>query len=151
MSNPLFPAFPVPSDTAEQNIRTRKYGRAPLFDFEKGDFVMNGACQPVYGDGYDAWVLWCTKTIMTQRWAHLGYGSNAGIESAEAFAEPDREAVQSTFERTITEALLADPAGRTQYVRDFRFTWEADSLHLSCLVVGNEGQSATIQTKLKGG
>jgi hypothetical protein len=151
MSDSLFPVFQVPSQAAKQAEQKRKYRPAPLFDLEKGDFVLNGANQPVYGDGYDAWVLWCTKTIMTQRWAHLGYSSNAGIETDEAFSEPDRDAVQSTFERTITEALLADPAGRTQYVRDFRFTWEADSLFLTCLVVGSEGYSATIQTNLQRG
>ena len=126
-----------------------KYRPAPLWDFEKGDFATNGANQIVYGSGYDAWVLWCNKTIMTQRWAYMAYSSNIGIEADEAFREPDRKAQESAFERTITEALFADPMGRTQQVHDFQFVWKVDSLYISCVVNGVDGDSATIKVALK--
>ena len=148
MSNNLFPVFDVPSALAGETETQNKYPPAPMWDVEKGDFVMDGAKKTLYGSGYDAWVLWCTKTIMTQRWAHDGYSSNAGIEADEAFSEPDREAQESAFERTITEALLADPMGRTTQVTDFEFTWEADSLWIECIVTGDDGNTADIKAKL---
>jgi len=151
MPQNLFPVFDVPSVTAEdiEILDTQaRYAPAPMFDVETGDFVLDGANQTLYGSGYDAWVLWCTKTILTQRWAHLGYSSNAGIEAEEAFKEPDRHAQESAFERTITEALLADPVGRTLQVRDFVFSWLADSLNITCMVVGVDGDTAAITAKL---
>ena len=148
MSANLFPTFEVPAVLPEDEEITERYLPAPMFDFETGEFVTDGARRTLYGSGYDAWVLWCIKTVMTQRWAHLGYSSNAGIEAEEAFQEPDRNAQESMFERTITEALLADPKGRTIQVRDFIFIREVDGLRLSCVIVGVEGDTATITARL---
>jgi hypothetical protein len=150
LADNLFPVFDVPSALYGDEILTKnRYAPAPLFDIEKGDFVVDGAKQMLYGNGYEAWILWCTKTILTQRWAFLGYSTNAGIEAEQAFVEPDRSAIESAFERTITEALLADPAGRTQQVREFAFSWCGDSLSISCVVSGDDGDSATISANLK--
>lgn len=153
MAADLFPVFDVPSDIEEEDATEEEnegeYAPAPLWDFEAGDFVMDGAHRTIYGSGYDAWVLWCTKTIMTQRWAHLAYSGNHGVEAEEAFAEADREAVESAFEASVTEALLADPLGRTVDVLDFDFSWEADSLTISCVAVGTDGNTADIEAALK--
>lgn len=148
MVGKLFPVFDVPSDLAEELNTGSEYAPAPLWNFETGDFVTDGTHRTLYGSGYDSWVLWCTKAILTQRWAHLAYSSNEGIEAEEAFAQPDREAVESYFERTVTEALLADPMGRTLAVRKFNFSWEADEILISCEVVGADGSTADIQAKL---
>lgn len=148
MAYQLFPTFEVPATLAEDILTENQYPPSPMWDVEKGDFVTNGARQTLYGSGYDAWVLWCTKAILTQRWAHDGYSANEGIEAEQAFKEPDRKAAESAFERTITEALLADPLGRTIQVRDFAFTWEADSLWIACEVIGANGDTASIRAKL---
>jgi hypothetical protein len=149
MAQNLFPVFDVPSALAEDAPVRQIYRPSPLFDFVNGEFVTNGARQPIYGSGHDAWVLWCIKTILTQRWAHYGYSSNSGIEAEEAFVQPDRQAVQSYFERTITEALLADPMGRTRIARNFQFRWVADSLHITCEVYGADGNTAAITATLR--
>ncbi|MCL2087662.1 MAG: DUF2634 domain-containing protein [Oscillospiraceae bacterium] len=146
MNNALFAVFELP-DEIEDVQSQDMYKLAPLWDFESGEFVLNGARQPVYGTGYDAWVLWCSKAILTQRWAHFAYSGNSGIEAREAFSEPDRQSQESALERTITEALLADPLERTQQVKDFRFLWGVDSLEINCVIVGNEGNSAAIKVR----
>lgn len=145
----LFPVFEVPSALAENAQQPKKYRPAPLWDFEQGDFAEDGARRPVYGSGYDAWVFWCIKTIRTQRWAHAGYSGNAGVEAEEAFMEPDRNAVESAFEAAITEALLADPMGRTLRVHDFKFSWNGDGLRVSCIVSGADGAEAAISASFK--
>ena len=144
----LFPVFNVPSALVSNVQNTQNYNPAPLWDFEKGDFVTNGSNQTVYGSGYDAWGLWCVKIISTQRFAHLAYSGNIGIEADEAFKEPDRKSAESAFKRTVTEALLADPANRTRQVGDFKFTWQDNGLNISCVVYGYDGNSAAIQTLL---
>ncbi len=139
----------MPSVLAEDVQDQQQYRPAPLFELESGEFVVNGARQPVYGTGYDAWVLWCTKAVMTERWAHAAYSGNSGIEADDAFRQPDRKARESAFERTISEALLADPMGRTQQVRDFTFDWSGDSVSIRCVVFGADGNTATIYADLK--
>lgn len=149
MAGELFPVFDVPTEGQEEEAAGgAEFAPSPLWDFEAGDFVTDGAHRALYGSGHEAWALWCTKSIMTQRWAHLAYGDNEGIEADEAFAEPDEEAVESSFERTITEALLADPLGRTLAVRDFEFSWEADCLRVSCEAVGKDGTTAAIEAEV---
>ena len=146
----LFPVFEVPSVTADDKPTGQRYYPSPLWDYEAGDFAVNGARQVIYGSGYEAWVQWCIKTIMTERWAHRGYSSNAGIEAMGAFGLSNRKAQESALRRTITEALLADPMGRARQVRNFRFNRQNDSLHISCEVYGLNGNSATISAVLSG-
>ena len=144
----LFPVFDVPSTLAEDIENRERYAPAPLWDVERGDFVTDGANRTIYSSGYDAWVLWCTKSILTQRWAHASYGDSIGVETEQALGESDRKAAESALERTVTEALLADPVGRTVQVRDFTFRWEADSLWIECAVFGRDGNTASIKAKL---
>jgi len=146
----LFPIFEMPSAIADTvAVDSPSWYPAPLFDIERGEFISDGARRPLYGDGVQGWVLWCTKTVLTQRWAHHGYSSNGGIEAEEAFLQPTRKAQESAFERTITEALLADPYGRTTMVKDFIFEWfNADSLGITFRVFGEGGQSALLTVPL---
>ncbi len=145
MADTLFPVFDVPSALAENSDpASDKYKIAPLWDFQTGDFVTDETGRILYGSSYDSWVLWCKKTILTQRGAYMAYSNNLGTEADEAFKEPDRFAVESAFERTITEALLADPLGRTAQVNSFEFLWNTDSISIHCTVFGTDGNSAEI-------
>ena len=147
----LFPVFDVPGILAEDELTIQRYRPAPLWDLERGDFVLDGARKLQYGNGFEAWVLWCVKTVLTQRWAHDGYSPNAGIEAEQGFAETSRRAAESVFERTVTEALLADPMGRTTQVRNFRFAWDGggDSLLIECDILGHDGNSATLKARVR--
>jgi hypothetical protein len=68
----------------------------------------------------------------------------------EAFAEPTRATQQAAMERTISEALMADPYNRTLYVRDFVWNWKTDSVEVTFTVVGREGRNATLTATLSG-
>ncbi len=150
MAEALFPVFAVPAVSGEEAPAVARYAPAPLWDYDKGDFAADGSGRVVYGSGRDAWIQWCAKTLMTQRWAHLGYSGIIGVESDEALALPDRKAQESALERTAAEALLADPFGRTRSVRDFTFDWQGgDSLRMSCTAYGADGNSAEIFAELQ--
>ncbi len=144
----LFPVYDVPSALAEDKTTSNQYRKSPAFDLETGEFILDGGGKLSYGTGYDAWLLWCMKTIQTQRWAHLAYRSNIGTELAQAFALWDRSAQESFLERTVTEALLADPKARTVRVYDFAYQWGEDSLALSCTLLGQKGDTASITVNL---
>ena len=146
----LYPTFEPPTIVEqEQPQLAPEYPKSYLFDFEKGDFVLDGAGRIVIADGYTAWVQWCVKTVLTERFAYLAYSWNYGVEVEQAIKQPDRALVEMEIERTITEALMADP--RTELVRDFSFKWHADELYVSFTIVPVIGEPVRIEgVRLRG-
>jgi len=146
----LYPAFDMPELVEQQQTEPApKYGKSWLFDFKKGDFVLDGAGRVVEADGHTAWVQWCVKAVMTERFSCLAYSGDYGVEIDEALKQPTRAAVETEVERTITEALLADP--RTYAVRDFSFEWRGEELYVSFTVIPVVGEAARIEgVKLSG-
>lgn len=139
----LFPVFEVPVPQAEQAPPLPEYPESYLYDFEKGEFVVDGAGRVVMADGYTAWRQWCVKAVLTERFACLAYSWNYGVETEQALKKPSRAAVEAEMERTITEALLVDP--RTEMVRDFSFDWSGDQLWVSFTAVPVVGDAARIE------
>lgn len=128
MANMLYPVFEIPSLRPISTDEEQTYKPAPLFDFEAGDFVRDGANRVVMADGYEAYKAWVLKVLKTQEGACLSY-INTGIDQEGALAEVNREAVESAFERTITDALLRNVC--TERVYDFEFSWDVNTLSIS--------------------
>ncbi|HHX87694.1 MAG TPA: DUF2634 domain-containing protein [Firmicutes bacterium] len=140
----LYPVFDMPELVEQQQTRPEpEYPDSYLFNFEKGEFVKDGAGRVVIADGYTAWKQWCIKAVLTQRFAFLAYSWDYGVEVSEALRSPTRKAVEMEMERTITEALLVDP--RTQQVREFTFRWAGDQLWVSFVAVPVIGDAVHIK------
>ena len=133
MADSLYPTFDVPTVYATDIEAQRAYYPGPVFDFEQGDFVRDENNSVVIGDGFAAFHDWCLKVLNTQFGACTAY-PNIGILGEEAGAGLTREAVQTAYERTIIEALKVHPA--TERVKDFVFTWRADTLAIQCTIEG---------------
>lgn len=145
----LFPTFPVPVPAAATQRRAGPtYGKGLLFDWETGDFVLDGAGRLVETDGHSAWVHWCLKAVQTERFAHLVYGPGYGTELRAMAGLPSRAAVQSHLERAITEALLADP--RTEAAQQFAFAFDGDAVTLSFTAVPVIGTPEKMEVTLRG-
>jgi hypothetical protein len=146
----LYPVFEMPELMEQQQMQPEpEYPESYLFDFEKGDFVRDGAGRIAIADGHTAWVQWCIKAVITERFSCLAYSGNYGAEIDEALKQPTRAAVETEVERTITEALLADP--RTYAVRDFSFEWRGNELYVSFTVIPVVGEAVRIEgVKLSG-
>lgn len=140
----LYPVFEMPELMEQQQEQPEpEYPESYLFDFEKGDFVRDAAGRIAVANGHRAWVQWCVKTVLTERFACLAYSRNYGAEIEQAIRQPDRALVEMEIERTITEALMAD--SRTELVRDFSFRWRADELYVSFTVVPVIGEPVRIE------
>lgn len=81
-------------------------------------------------------MIWCMKVSMTERYSCLAYSNDIGVEMEDALAQDDEKTVESMVERTIRDALLVNP--RTEWVRDFEFEWNGDSMNCSFKVKGKE-------------
>ncbi len=112
----------------------KKYKPAPLFDFEKGDFVRDGANRIIFADSKEAFAQWCLKVCVTERGTKLAYSDKIGTEIMSAIKESDAESVKSSIERTITECLMVNPV--TEYVKNFSFSIDGDHLFVSFVVKG---------------
>lgn len=136
--NALFPVAESPQFIPESEERDNQYRPTVAWDVEKGDFILNGKGKMELCSGIEGYKVWCCKMALTQRYACLAYPEEIGTELEEALDEPEEKAVQSAIERTITEALMVNP--RTEYVRDFQFTWEGDDISCSFIVKGVENE-----------
>ena len=134
----IYPTFNLPSLSAPRTSAAQKTYKSSLnFDYDLGDFVRDGANRITTCDGHEAWLQWCLKQLATERYTKLSYSSKIGTELVSAVRdESDPESVRSSIERTITEALLVNPAA--EYVREFDFTFEGDSLYITFYVKGKE-------------
>lgn len=113
------------------------YRNGIAFDYETGDFKRDGKNSLLDSDGIESWKSWCIICIQTERYAHLACPSDFGIETAAAMRATSRAEAESILSREITEALLADPYGRTKYVEDISYEWTApDSVLISATIHG---------------
>lgn len=94
-----------------------KFLPAPLFDYEKGDFVRDATGRIKFCDGREAWKQWCFKVAATERDTCIAYSTAIGVEAENAGAQGTDSAIMSALERTITEALMVHPM--TASVRSF--------------------------------
>ena len=155
MSNNLYPlGYTEETLTADEISQTAAIGYrgGPTFDFSTGDFVRDGRNRIVECSGIESWKSWCTKAILTGRYNHLAYSFDYGVELDEALANSGKEEAESILAREITEALLADPYGRTQYVDTIDFSWNGpDSVAVSVTVRGIEDVTIDITAELNRG
>lgn len=147
----LFPSFDVPI-IIEESKKTDNIQKSSIyFDFESGDIKLDNTGRIETASPYDTWVQWCLKTVYTQRWAYMGYSDQVGVELEEALNQDGRKAQESYIERTVTEALLADPYNRTKRVYDFIFNWQTDGVNVTFTVNGiwNDNVKLTVNLMRK--
>ena len=129
------------------------YRNGIAFDFQTGDFVRDGKHSILDSDGIESWKTWCIICLQTERYAHLACPSDFGIETTAAMRATSREEAESILTREITEAIMADPYGRTEYVEDISFDWTApDTVTVNATIHGISDVTIDITAYLsKGG
>lgn len=128
------------------------YLRGPAFDYTTGDFIRDGKNKVVGCTGTESWEAWCRNTLSTERYKHLGYSTDIGIELDAVFQAQSRKEAESILSRQITEALLADPYGRTEYVETIGYTWtDPDAVVVSLVICGINHVTIDITTNITRG
>lgn len=125
-------------------------GYAPSLFFD-GDILRDGQFRLVEASGVEAWEQWCKKCLSTERYGSPCYPSYLGIETEEARVAETREKAESIYTKQISEALLADPRGRTKYVESISFSWAAgDEVEIGVTVVGVDNATADFSVVIGG-
>ena len=128
MANNLFPeGYEDEIVTVEDRVSDKPVGyrNGIAFDYTTGDFMRDGKNKMLDSTGIKSWESWCINCLHTERYKHLAYSTDFGIDIAAAMAAGSREEAESILTREITEALLADPYERTAYVEEIEFDWTA--------------------------
>lgn len=113
------------------------YRPGVAFDWNTGDFPRDGRNMMQEATGVESWQQWCMNCIQTERYKHLAYSDDFGIELDEVFKAETKEEAESILTRQINEALEADPYGRTAYIDSIDYEWDTpDAVQVDATVVG---------------
>lgn len=112
-----------PEDIASQSPIGYRNGIS--FDDRRGDFKRDGMNKILSSDGIESWKSWCVNCLQTERYKHLAYPPDFGIEIDAAMQSGSREMAENILQRQITEAIMADPYERTVYIERIEFDWTA--------------------------
>lgn len=127
------------ADLTEDRPIGYRNGVAFDYDNEIWDFKRDGRNRMLDSDGIESWKSWVINCMQTERYKHLAYSSDFGIQLDLAFAAESREEAESILTREITEAIMADEYGRTEYIASIDFTWTApDSVRVDTILHGIE-------------
>lgn len=143
----LFPTAGSATVLPETQVKVVKFGKSWSFDFEKGDFYLTPTGKAMEKTQEDAWLEWCQKAVLTERYKHLIYSRQYGQEFADLIRRNlNRAGNESEIKRIVTEALKVDP--RTASVDNFTFTWDGDQCFFTCQVKSIRGDSGQITGKV---
>lgn len=124
----LFPDGYEEEIITEDDLSSEKptgYRNGISFDNLSGDFRRDGMNKIMPSDGIESWKSWCINCLQTERYKHLAYSTDFGIELDAALRARSREEAESILTRQIVEAIMADPYERTADVENITFDWTA--------------------------
>lgn len=137
----LYPTFPAPQllDQQRQSIAIPRYGMGWNFNFETGEFILDGRGNPQKLDDWNTWRLWCMKALLTIRNAYLAYSGNYGSELDRLVGTSfNRAAIETEIRRMVIDALKVNP--RVQRVEKFQFQWDGKVVSVTFRVWPTVGQ-----------
>lgn len=148
MANNLFPAGYENEviETADlEESKPTGYRNGVSFDDWVGDIRRDGKNRILDSTGIESWKSWVMNCLYTERYKHLAYSTDFGIELDAVFAAASREEAESILTRQITEAIMADPYGRTEYIEEIEFNWTAaDAIEVRLKIHGIEDVSIDV-------
>ena len=113
------------------------YKPGAAFDYRNGDFIRDGRNYVLGNTGIEEWKSWVINCMQTERYKYLAYNTDFGIELDQVFSASSRQAAESILTREITEAIMADPYERTEYIDSIEYTWiDSDSVQVTASIVG---------------
>lgn len=154
MAENLFPSGFGDVSLTEEEVNSEEtgiigYRKSVDFSFEKGDLLRNGSNDIMECSPFEAWVQWCQKCCMTPRFQCDAYSTDFGIDLRDVIGASSKSEAESILTSEISEALAADPYGRTDYVKSVEYKWlSEDTVEATITVLGIDQTSATITSTI---
>lgn len=154
MAENLFPEDELDEEIEAEELDDEEeapvgYMESVFFDETLGDFARDGQHRLRSATGVEAWEQWCSNCLLTEKDTYPAYGELFGISTAEVFGTSDRELAESILTVEITEGLMNDPYGRTEFVESIDFEWiGADAVQVHLVVRGIDDASIDLTTTI---
>lgn len=121
-----------------------EFGRSPKFDYTLGEFVLTQTGKIAQCSDSEAWMLWCQKALLTQRYTYLAYSRAYGQEFEDLIARQlSKPANEMEIARITKETLMVDP--RTASVDHFTWTWNQSECSFQCQITNVRGDKKIIE------
>lgn len=137
--------------TADAEASDTKIGYKPgvCYDLSKCCILRDGKNQVMSATGVESWMQWCFNCLNTEKYSCAAYPA-FGIEKESAIKAQTREEAEAILTVQITDALMADPYKRTEYVKEIIFNWiEPDGLEVKVTVKGIDDAEIDLIISLK--
>lgn len=124
--------------TVDETKTERPIGYRPgiLFDYETlGDFARDGRNRVIEANGIESWKSWVVNCLSTERYKYLAYSTDFGIEYDKIFGASTKAEAESILVRQVTEAILADPYGRTEYLEFTNIDWSVPDAVIASFIL----------------
>ena len=142
----LFPIGSLDTTTLTDNSSVDFKGTY-AFDFETGEFIRNTDGSIKILNKFEAYVQWCQKAMLTNRYKYSAYSSKFGKDILGSTL--DKKAIELELKRITQETLLVHPM--TESVDTFIFTWDGSAVYYTYKVTSTTGQTATLTSTEKVG
>ena len=116
----------IPTNSVLSTTLTVERQPTKTYKFDIENDVINGFC-----DGLESMKQVIYKILNTERYEHIMYSWNYGIELRDLFGEPINYVV-SELQRRVTEALVQDD--RIKSVDGFNYNIDRKTVHLNFTV-----------------
>lgn len=155
MATNLYPEGYEEEIITEEDLSKKQptgYRNGISFNSRRGDFLRDGMHKMLDSDGIESWKSWCINCLHTERYKHLAYSSDFGIEVDKAMMASSREEAESILTRQITEAIMADPYNRTKYIEEITYDWTApDTVAVAAKIHGVDDATIDIMAYITKG
>lgn len=142
MAQNLFPTgYESETSTVSEIAKKTPVGfrNGVAFDYLAGDFPRDGRRRLMDSTGIESWKSWVINCMATARYKYLAYSPSFGIEIEKVFAATSRSEAESILTRQITDAMRADPYGRTQYIESIAYDWNSpEAVEVTAVLHGLE-------------
>ena len=116
----------IPTNSVLSTTLTVERQPTKTYNFDIENDVINGFC-----DGLESMKQVIYKILNTERYEHIMYSWNYGIELRDLFGEPINYVI-SELQRRVTEALVQDD--RIKSVDGFNYNIDRKTVHLNFTV-----------------
>lgn len=147
---PLYTPFTAPPSIEQRNTAAASLARPRTslkWNWLTMDLDLDGAGRVPKVQGAEAHAQWCLRTLLTERFAHIVYTHQHGVEFDSTITGGRvRAVVEALLRRSIGEALRRHPD--TISVAGIAFRWNGDELFIDLVITSRAALSGSFNLGL---
>ncbi|GAA0076202.1 DUF2634 domain-containing protein [Clostridium sp. CTA-5] len=141
----LFPIDSLESSKIIQESKNIEFKGTYAFNFKTGEFIKNSDGSVKILDEFEAYIQWCEKAMLTNRYEYNAYSEKYGKDIIGSFI--DKKAIELELKRITQEALMVHPL--TKSVDSFSFEWKDSDVYYNFEVTTTKNRNQMLKSNTK--